>query len=60
VPTELEIVRMQGVSRTVVREAISHLQAAGLVETRHGMRAHLGNSRKPLRRAQESIEAGKR
>ncbi len=25
------------VSRTVVREAISHLQAAGLVETRHGV-----------------------
>jgi DNA-binding FadR family transcriptional regulator len=26
-----------GVSRTVVREAISKLQAAGLVETRHGI-----------------------
>jgi GntR family transcriptional repressor for pyruvate dehydrogenase complex len=26
-----------GVSRTVVREAISNLQAAGLVETRHGI-----------------------
>jgi DNA-binding FadR family transcriptional regulator len=26
-----------GVSRSVVREAISHLQAAGLVETRHGI-----------------------
>ena len=26
-----------GVSRTVVREAISRLQAAGLVETRHGV-----------------------
>lgn len=26
-----------GVSRTVVREAISHLQAAGLVHTRHGI-----------------------
>jgi len=36
-PTESEIMRLQGVSRTVVREAISHLQAAGLVETRHGI-----------------------
>jgi GntR family transcriptional repressor for pyruvate dehydrogenase complex len=26
-----------GVSRSVVREAISHLQAAGLVQTRHGI-----------------------
>jgi len=36
-PTESEIMRQLGVSRTVVREAISHLQAAGLVETRHGI-----------------------
>ena len=36
-PTESEIMRIRGVSRTVVREAISHLQAAGLVETRHGI-----------------------
>ncbi len=36
-PAEAEIVRQQGVSRTVVREAISKLQAAGLVETRHGI-----------------------
>jgi GntR family transcriptional repressor for pyruvate dehydrogenase complex len=36
-PTESEIMRMLGVSRTVVREAISHMQAAGLVETRHGI-----------------------
>ena len=34
---ESEIVRQQGVSRTVVREAISRLQAAGLVTTRHGI-----------------------
>jgi GntR family transcriptional repressor for pyruvate dehydrogenase complex len=27
----------QGVSRSVVREAISRMQAAGLVETRHGI-----------------------
>lgn len=36
-PTESEIMATQGVSRTVVREAISSLQAAGLVETRHGI-----------------------
>jgi GntR family transcriptional repressor for pyruvate dehydrogenase complex len=36
-PTEGEIVRAWGVSRTVVREALSKLQASGLVETRHGI-----------------------
>jgi GntR family transcriptional repressor for pyruvate dehydrogenase complex len=36
-PTESEIVREQGVSRTVVREAISKLQAAGVVATHHGI-----------------------
>ena len=36
-PTEAEIMEEFGVSRTVVREAISRLQAAGLVETRHGV-----------------------
>ncbi|PXY24262.1 GntR family transcriptional regulator [Prauserella flavalba] len=35
-PTEGSLVQTYGVSRTVVREAISRLQAAGLVETRHG------------------------
>lgn len=36
-PTETELIENQGVSRTVVREALSQLQAAGLVETRHGV-----------------------
>lgn len=36
-PTESEIMRGYGVSRTVVREALSRLQANGLVETRHGI-----------------------
>src|SRR5262245_27741878 len=36
-PTEAEAVQRFGVSRTVVREALSRLQAAGLVETRHGV-----------------------
>lgn len=36
-PTEAEIMARFGVSRTVVREALSKLQASGLVETRHGI-----------------------
>jgi len=36
-PTEAEIVQAYGVSRTVVREALSKMQAAGLVETHHGV-----------------------
>jgi DNA-binding FadR family transcriptional regulator len=36
-PTEAAIMEEFGVSRTVVREAISRLQAAGLVATRHGV-----------------------
>ena len=36
-PTEAAIMAAYGVSRTVVREAISKLQASGLVATRHGV-----------------------
>jgi GntR family transcriptional repressor for pyruvate dehydrogenase complex len=36
-PTESAIMERHGVSRTVVREAISHLQASGAAETRHGI-----------------------
>jgi DNA-binding FadR family transcriptional regulator len=36
-PTESEIMQAFGVSRTVVREALSKLQASGLVETHHGV-----------------------
>jgi DNA-binding FadR family transcriptional regulator len=36
-PTEPAVMAEQGVSRTVVREAMSRLQAAGLVETRQGV-----------------------
>ena len=36
-PTEAEIMAGYGVSRTVVREALSKLQAAGQVLTRHGI-----------------------
>jgi DNA-binding FadR family transcriptional regulator len=35
--TEAEMVQRFNVSRTVVREALSRLQAAGIVETRHGI-----------------------
>jgi DNA-binding FadR family transcriptional regulator len=36
-PTEAQVVDRFSVSRTVVREALSRLQAAGLVQTRHGV-----------------------
>lgn len=36
-PTESKIMQLLGVSRTVVREALSRLQAAHVVETRHGI-----------------------
>ncbi|MDP2264393.1 MAG: FadR/GntR family transcriptional regulator [Hydrogenophaga sp.] len=36
-PTEAELMQRFDVSRTVVRESISRLQASGLVETRHGI-----------------------
>jgi DNA-binding FadR family transcriptional regulator len=47
-PSESEIVREHGVSRTVVREAISKLQASGLVET------HQGKGTYVLARAEQS------
>jgi GntR family transcriptional repressor for pyruvate dehydrogenase complex len=36
-PTEVELMARFDVSRTVVREALSKLQASGMVETRHGI-----------------------
>ena len=36
-PTETALMAQYGVSRTVVREALSKLQASGLVSTRHGV-----------------------
>lgn len=36
-PREADLIAEFGVSRTVVREAISRLQAAGVLETRHGV-----------------------
>jgi DNA-binding FadR family transcriptional regulator len=37
IPTETEMMKRLAVSRSVVREAISRLQAAKVVETRHGI-----------------------
>jgi GntR family transcriptional regulator, transcriptional repressor for pyruvate dehydrogenase complex len=36
-PTETTLMSLLGVSRTVVREAISRLQAGAVIETRHGI-----------------------
>lgn len=40
-PTESALGAMYDVSRTVVREAVSHLKSAGLVETRRGVGAFI-------------------
>lgn len=56
-PTEAAIRAEFGVSRTVVREALSKMQAAGLVETRHGIGTFvvgLGNAA-PFRIAPEQV-----
>jgi DNA-binding FadR family transcriptional regulator len=45
-PTEAQAARRFSVSRTVVREALSRLQAAGLVETRHGVGTFVAASRR--------------
>jgi len=36
-PTETGLIQKFGVSRSVIREAVSRLQASNLVETRHGI-----------------------
>ncbi|MEO8249197.1 MAG: FadR/GntR family transcriptional regulator [Burkholderiales bacterium] len=49
-PTEAELMAKFGVSRTVVREAISRLAAGGLVDTRHGVGTFvLADREAPLR-----------
>jgi GntR family transcriptional repressor for pyruvate dehydrogenase complex len=48
-PTESSLMAQLGVSRTVVREAISRLQATSVVETRHGIGSFvLAPRREPL------------
>jgi GntR family transcriptional regulator, transcriptional repressor for pyruvate dehydrogenase complex len=42
-PTETEIINEFGVSRTVVRDAMSRLQATGYVVTRHGIGSFVQN-----------------
>lgn len=46
-PTEQVIIKARGVSRTVVREAMSRLQAEGLVETRHGIGTFVVDTTRP-------------
>jgi DNA-binding FadR family transcriptional regulator len=49
-PTEQEMIASTGVSRTVVREAVAHLRAEGLVVTRQGVGAFVAdNPRRPFR-----------
>jgi DNA-binding FadR family transcriptional regulator len=56
-PTESALMESFGVSRTVIREAMSRLQAAGLVETRHGIGTFLREPQdeRQLRIRNESI-----
>jgi DNA-binding FadR family transcriptional regulator len=56
-PTESALMGSFGVSRTVIREAMSQLQAAGLVETRHGIGTFLREPQdeRQLRIRNESI-----
>ncbi|MGJ8611661.1 MAG: FadR/GntR family transcriptional regulator, partial [Octadecabacter sp.] len=57
-PTELKLIEMFGVSRTVIREAISALGAEGLVQSQHGrgvfVAEHLPT--RPFRFGNSSIE----
>jgi GntR family transcriptional repressor for pyruvate dehydrogenase complex len=49
-PTEQEMVRANGVSRTVVREAVAALRADGLVNVRQGVGAFVADTvRRPFR-----------
>ncbi len=48
-PTESAIMLKHGVSRTVVREAISGLQSAGLVTTKHGIGTFVVDGLPPVR-----------
>jgi GntR family transcriptional regulator, transcriptional repressor for pyruvate dehydrogenase complex len=49
-PTEQEMIKATGVSRTVVREAVAALRAEGLVLTRQGVGAFVANvARRPFR-----------
>jgi DNA-binding FadR family transcriptional regulator len=58
-PTEGQLMAEFGVSRTVVREALSRLQASGLVQTRHGIGSFVvgvGDAGGAFRIAPEQLE----
>jgi GntR family transcriptional repressor for pyruvate dehydrogenase complex len=57
-PTEAQVVDRFSVSRTVVREALSKLQAAGLVETRHGVGTFVSERRRDLGFRVDAAEIG--
>jgi GntR family transcriptional repressor for pyruvate dehydrogenase complex len=58
-PTEQELSIEFGVSRTVVREAISRLKSEGLVETRQGAGAFVAHTKLgiPFRIARDSVDS---
>ena len=58
-PTEHAMMEAYGVSRTVVREAISALRAEGLVETRRGSGAYVAGDarRRPFRIDPEALKS---
>jgi DNA-binding FadR family transcriptional regulator len=56
-PTEAALMQEFAVSRTVVREAISRLQASGFVETRHGVGTFvIGIGESPFRVGREDLK----
>jgi len=57
-PTEAQVVSRFGVSRTVVREALSRLQASGLVETRHGVGTFVAERRRDVGLRAAAAEIG--
>src|SRR5262245_54232947 len=58
-PTEQELMRALGVSRTVVREAVAALRADGLITTRQGSGAYVASdvSRVPFRIDPEGLSS---
>src|SRR5690349_21447053 len=58
-PTEQEMMRALGVSRTVVREAVAALRAEGLVVTRQGLGAFVASDfqRRPFRIDPEGLRS---
>ncbi len=51
-PTEQVLTEAHGVSRTTVREALSRLQAEGLVETRRGIGTFVVDAVRPVNRGE--------